>query len=151
MKKFIILNVLVLWGVFLMMPQAVHANINGASVSASGNKVTVSLSMDSIEDIKGCTLSTCPYWQMVFEKQEVFDTITYHRYYSSDVYPASQLRAAYTFDLPAGDYSDFSLEGFTSNEIGDCGYEDYSAICPDGNHVVGGEMPGRTPRIRRAR
>jgi hypothetical protein len=119
-----------------------EAKVAGTLVGAKGRDVDISISMDSIADISGCDEISCQYWQMVFEKQEEFNGVMYHRYYSSDVFPASQLRAEHVFHLPAGEYSNFTLEGYATNKTGDCGQEDYSPICPDSKHIMAGERGG---------
>ena len=143
MKKICLrFSAILLFGLFLISPFMTKAAVHPVLVSADGNNVTVSISLDGIEDIDGCDASKCQYWQMVFERVVPFDTTLYHRYYSSDVFPASRLSASYDFHLPAGDYSNFTLEGYATSTTGYCGWEDFSDVCPDGKRVVADERPG---------
>ena len=142
MKNFFKFNALLLFVMVFLLPKAAAAKTNAMASLSGANAVTISIGLDSIGDIDGCNPQTCQYWQMIFEKQEVHDTTTYHRYYSSDVFPASQLSATYVFNLPAGEYSNFTIEGYNTNKTGNCGWEDYSNVCPDGKHIMADTLGG---------
>ncbi len=128
-----------LLGLFLISPLAAKAAIqyNGTLTAGSevDNHMTVSVSLGRIKDIDGCNPSNCKYWQI--HVQEAIGN--WGRYYSSDVYPASQLSALYTFHLPAGTYSGVLLAGYKSSATGFCDFiipGDSSDSCPDGKHIM---------------
>lgn len=124
---------------FFIIPFILHATIIHSEVlpeiGQSDNNVTVTIHLDSILDIDGCESSSCKYWQIHF--QEIVDD--WGRYYSSDVYPASQLDATYTFHLPVGNYAGVFLAGYKGSNQDYCNFiipDDFSDSCPDGKHII---------------
>ena len=111
----------------------------------SGTRITVPVSLSSITDIDGCTQDTCKFWQMHF--QRLTGNGAYNAYYSSDVYPAAQLDASYTFDLPPGTYTAFFVAGYQGSATGTCKWfnpEINEDGCPDGKHDI---TPGMGLRV----